>query len=158
QGRIFAPLGIAYILAILASLAVALTVTPALAFALLTGHAERIRYPRYIDRLKTSYRSMLEGIARRPGLILGIVAVFCIAAIGVLPTVGGAFLPELREGHFIVHMSAIPGTSLDESLRIGRAVIQELKTNSHIRSVAQRVGRAELADDTWGTHYSEFNV
>jgi CzcA family heavy metal efflux pump len=158
QGRIFAPLGIAYILAILASLAVALTVTPALAFALLTGHAETIRYPRYIDHLKAGYRSMLEGVARRPGLILGIVTVFCIAAVGVLPTLGGAFLPELREGHFIVHMSAIPGTSLDESLRIGRAVVRELKKNPHIRSVAQRVGRAELADDTWGTHYSEFNV
>jgi Cu/Ag efflux pump CusA len=76
----------------------------------------------------------------------------------MLPFFGGAFLPELREGHFIVHMSAIPGTSLDESLRIGRGVTQELKKNPHIRSVAQRVGRAELADDTWGTHYSEFNV
>jgi len=158
QGRIFAPLGIAYILAILASLVVALTVTPALSFTLLTGRAETVRSPAYIESLKTRYRSTLEGIARRPRLILGVVVGFCAAAIAILPTLGGAFLPELREGHFIVHMSAIPGTSLQESLRIGRAVTQELKKNPHIRSVAQRVGRAELSDDTWGTHYSELNV
>ncbi|HYM74876.1 MAG TPA: efflux RND transporter permease subunit [Candidatus Dormibacteraeota bacterium] len=158
QGRIFAPLGIAYILAIIASLLVALTVTPALSFALLTGRAEAVRTPRYIDSLKTRYRSMLENVARRPRLILGIVIGLCVAVLGMLPFFGGAFLPELREGHFIVHMSAIPGTSLDESLRIGRAVSQELLKNPHIRSVAQRVGRAELADDTWGTHYSEFGV
>jgi CzcA family heavy metal efflux pump len=158
QGRIFAPLGIAYILAILASLLVALTVTPALSFALLTGQAEPVRTPRYIDGLKRRYRSMLENVARRPRLILGIVIGLCVAVLGMLPFFGGAFLPELREGHFIVHMSAIPGTSLEESLRIGREVSLELRKNPHIRSVAQRAGRAELADDTWGTHYSELGV
>ncbi len=158
QGRLFAPLGIAYILAILASLVVALTLTPALSFILLTGRAEKIHDPRYIDRLKMRYQSLLEGVARRPRLVLGVVIGFCLAAAAMLPFFGGAFLPELREGHFIVHMSAIPGTSLEESLRVGREVAQELKKNPHIRSVAQRAGRAELADDTWGTHYSEFNV
>ena len=158
QGRLFAPLGIAYVVAILASLVVALTVTPALSFVLLTGRAEENHSPRYIERLKSRYRSLLEGVARKPKLILGIVIGFCIAAAAMLPFFGGAFLPELREGHFIVHMSAIPGTSLEESLRIGREVTRELRKNPHIRSVAQRVGRAELADDTWGTHYSEFNV
>ena len=158
QGRLFAPLGIAYIVAILASLVVALTVTPALSFVLLTGRAETIRTPGYIERLKSRYRVVLEGVARRPKLIVGIVIGFCLVAAGMLPFFGGAFLPELREGHFIVHMSAIPGTSLEESLRIGREVAKELRKNPHIRSVAQRAGRAELADDTWGTHYSEFNV
>ena len=158
QGRLFAPLGIAYIVAILASLVVALTVTPALSFVLLTGRAEEKHSPRYIERLTSRYRSLLEGVARKPKLILGIVIGFCVAAVAMLPFFGGAFLPELREGHFIVHMSAIPGTSLEESLRIGREVTRELRKNPHIRSVAQRAGRAELADDTWGTHYSEFNV
>lgn len=158
QGRLFAPLGIAYVVAILASLVVALTVTPALSFVLLTGRAEENHSPRYIERLKSSYRRLLEGVARKPKLILGNVIGFCVAAAAMLPFFGGAFLPELREGHFIVHMSAIPGTSLEESLRIGREVAQELRMNPHIRSVAQRAGRAELADDTWGTHYSEFNV
>ena len=158
QGRLFAPLGIAYILAILASLVIAVTLTPALSFILLTGRAAKIHNPRYIDRLKVRYRSLLEGVARRPQLVLAVVIGFCIAAAAMLPFFGGAFLPELREGHFIVHMSAIPGTSLEESLRIGHEVAQELRKNPHIRSVAQRAGRAELADDTWGTHYSEFNV
>jgi len=158
EGRIFAPLGVAYILAIVASLVVALTVTPALSLALLPGRAEAIREPRYIGRLKARYRTLLEGVARKPRLVLGFVAGLCAAVACMLPFFGGAFLPELREGHFIVHMSAIPGTSLDESLRLGAEVSRELRTNSHIRSVSQRVGRAELTDDTWGTHYSEFNV
>ena len=158
QGRLFAPLGIAYVVAILASLVVALTVTPALSFVLLTGRAEENHNPRYIERLKSRYRSLLEGVARKPKLILGVVIGFCVAAAAMLPFFGGAFLPELREGHFIVHMSAIPGTSLEESLRVGREVAQQLRKNPHIRSVSQRAGRAELADDTWGTHYSEFNV
>jgi Cu/Ag efflux pump CusA len=78
--------------------------------------------------------------------------------VATLPLFGGAFLPEFREGHFIVHMSAVPGTSLAESLRVGRGVTAELLKNPHIRSVSQRVGRAEQYEDTWGTHYSEFNV
>src|SRR5213593_665235 len=55
-------------------------------------------------------------------------------------------------------MSAVPGTSLEQSLRLGREVTAELLKNSHISSVSQQVGRAELADDTWGPHYSEFHV
>lgn len=76
----------------------------------------------------------------------------------MVPFFGGEFFPELREGHFIVHMVAVPGTSLQESLRIGQAVTAELRKNPHISSVAQRVGRAEQSDDTWGPHYSEFEV
>src|SRR5947199_94441 len=68
------------------------------------------------------------------------------------------FLPEFREGYFIVHMSAVPGTSLEQSLAVGRELTKELDENPHIRSIAQRAGRAEQADDTLGTHYSEINV
>lgn len=75
-----------------------------------------------------------------------------------MPFLGGTFLPELRESHFVVHMSAVPGTSLGESLRLGRAVSEKLLENPHVLMVSQRVGRAEQSDDTWGSHYSEFNV
>lgn len=78
--------------------------------------------------------------------------------LAALPFLGGGFLPELAEGHYIVHISAVPGTSLEESLRLGRQVSAELSKLPFVRSVAQRAGRAELADDTNGTHYSEFEV
>lgn len=157
QGRLFAPLAAAFLLATLASLAVALTLTPALCFVLLRGakHAEE---PRYIRALKARHRAALEAVSLRPGLVIVLVAVLCLAALATLPFFGGAFLPELREGHFIVHMSAVPGTSLQESLRLGKGVTRELLKSPHVRSVAQQVGRAEKADDTWGTHYSEFHV
>jgi Cu/Ag efflux pump CusA len=76
----------------------------------------------------------------------------------VLPLFGGSFIPELKEGHFTIHMSAVPGTSIEQSLRIGERVAETLRKLPAVRSVAQRVGRAEKADDTWGTHYSEFEV
>jgi Cu/Ag efflux pump CusA len=75
-----------------------------------------------------------------------------------LPFFGGEFLPEFREGHFIVHMAALPGTSVQESVRLGKQVAAELLKNPHIKSVAQQCGRAENSDDTWGTHYSELHV
>src|SRR3989441_304743 len=158
QGRLFAPLGIAYILAILASLLVALTITPALCLVLLPKRAAVDHTPRYVAYLKRRYQHTLERISERPKMVLGTVAALCVVALAMLPFFGGAFLPELREGHFIVHMSAVPGTSLDQSLRLGSEVTKELQKNPHIRSIAQRVGRAEQADDTWGTHYSEINV
>ena len=158
QGRLFAPLAVAYILAILASLAVALTVTPALSFVFLPQASEDAPEPRWIRTLKARYTRLLEAAGRRPRRVMGTALALFLAALAMLPFFGGAFLPELREGHFIVHMSAVPGTSLEESLRIGDGVTRELLSNPHIRLVSQQVGRAEKADDTWGTHYSEFHV
>ena len=158
QGRLFAPLGIAYILGILASLLVALTITPALCLVLLPKRARVDHTPSHVARFKRRYRQALERISKHPRAVLTTVAALCLIALAMLPFFGGAFLPELREGHFIVHMSAVPGTSLEQSLAVGREVTKELEKNPHIRSIAQRAGRAEQADDTWGTHYSEINV
>ena len=75
-----------------------------------------------------------------------------------LPFFGAGFLPELKEGHFTLHMAAVPGTSIAEAQRIGTLVTNALLELPHVRVVSQRIGRAEQADDTWGTHYSEFEV
>src|SRR5207245_4988014 len=130
QGRLFAPLGIAYILAILASLLVALTITPALCLALLPKRAHIDRTPRYVGYLKGRYRSALERISEHPKAVLTTVAALCLRALTMLPFFGGAFLPELREGHCIVHMSAVPGTSPESSLRMGTSVIKELEQHA----------------------------
>ena len=76
----------------------------------------------------------------------------------MLPFFGGTFLPDLREGHLILHVSAIPGTSLDESLRIGKLMTDTLRKIPGIRRVAQHSGRAEAGIDTVGPHSSEFEV
>ena len=157
-GRIFAPLGIAYILSILASLVVALTVTPALSMILLTRRRLRPEEPALVHWLKAQYISVLEQIERMPRLVIGFAAVATICGLATLPFFSTSFLPELHEGHYIVHMISVPGTSLDESLRRGRQVTAALKHLPFVRSVGQRVGRAELADDRWGPHYSEIEV
>ena len=157
-GRLFAPLGIAYILAILASLGVALTVTPALCLVFLGRMRFKEEEPPVVRWLKARYVRLLERVETHSSAVLWTVGILTALGLATLPFMGGGFLPELREGHFIVHMSAVPGTSLDESLAIGRQVTQELMKLPFVRSVSQNVGRAELADDTWGTHYSEFEV
>jgi CzcA family heavy metal efflux pump len=157
-GRIFAPLGMAYVFAILASLIVALTVTPALCALLLGGphlpHAE----PPVVRRLKRVYRPLLERIERHPRAIIAAVSVLTLGGIAVLPFLEGGFVPELKEGHFIVHMTAVPGTSIAESLRMGSKLAHELLELPEVRAVGQRVGRAEAADDIMGTHSSEIEV
>jgi CzcA family heavy metal efflux pump len=157
EGKLFAPLAAAAILAILASLVVAVTVTPALCLMLLP-RARRRPEPRYIRALKDSQRRWLATFARRPVAVIGTAAALCLAAAATLPLFGSAFLPEFREGHFIVHMVAVPGTSLEESLRLGDRVTTVLLEDPDVRSVAQRAGRAGDADDTNGPHYSEFEV
>ena len=157
-GRLFAPLGLAYIFAILASLLVALTITPALSFVLLGRLDMPEGEPPVVRRLKARYRALLARIERRPRLVIGSAALLTAAGLATLPFFGGEFLPELNEGHFIVHMSAVPGTSLEESLRLGRRVTMELLKLPSVRSVAQRVGRAEKGDDILGTQDSEFEV
>jgi len=157
-GRLFAPLGIAYTLAVLASLLVALTVTPALSMMLLAGRKTSAEDPPVVRWTRSGYERLLGGIAGRPRTVIAAAVVFTIAGCAALPFFGGVFIPELKEGHFIIHMSAVPGTSIDESLRIGAHVTDTLRQLPAVRSVAQRVGRAEKASDTWGTHYSEFEV
>lgn len=157
EGRIFAPLGIAYILAILASLAVALTVTPALCAAMLPRSASRAE-PHFAERLKQLHRRWLEAVLDRPRVVAIGVAAVCIGVAASLPFFGGSFLPELQENSFIVHMAGVPGTSIPESMRMGRRVSVALLRDPDIKSVDQRDGRAVLGDDTLGPQESEFDV
>ncbi len=157
QGKLFTPLASAFILAILASLAVALTVTPALCLAMLSRtkpHEE----PHYVRWMKERHRHWLGSLSQRPRTVTRVALVMFLAAVATLPFFGGEFLPEFREGHFVLHMAALPGTSLEQSLVLGRRVTEELLKNPHVRFVSQQAGRAENGEDTWGTHYSELHV
>jgi Cu/Ag efflux pump CusA len=158
QGSFFAPLALSYILAIMASLLVALTVTPALAYVFFDRGVRTAREPRLQHALKSAYRSALGFVARWPRTIILIAAVACIVAATRLPFFGGEFLPEFREGHFVLQVFAAPGTSLPEMLRIGSQISAELLKHKNIDTVEQQVGRAELGEDPWGPHRSEFHV
>jgi CzcA family heavy metal efflux pump len=157
QGRLFAPLGYAYTLAVLASLAVALTVSPALALLLLprAGGAEE---PPLLRGLQGVYEWLLRRLDRQFAPLMGVTVGLLVVAGWALWNFGGAFLPELRENHFVVHMRAIPGTSLQESITTGNQITLALKKDPAVVSVSQQAGRAELGEDTEGVEYSELEV
>jgi len=156
-GRLFAPLGQAYILAILLSLLTALTVTPALCFLLL-GKGDKQTAPPVIRYLQPIYEQLLRRAANAPGKILSLSALVLGLGLAFAPKLGGDFLPPLREGHYILHTSAIPGTSLQESLRMGSELARRVLEIPGVVSVSQWAGRAERGADTYGSHYSEFEV
>ncbi|MFM0732683.1 efflux RND transporter permease subunit [Paraburkholderia sediminicola] len=157
-GKLFAPLGVAYILAVLASLGVALTLTPAMALALLTRGPLPAGEPRFLTWLKTRYTAMLLRVEQRVRTVMVVVALMCVASLAALSFMNGNFIPQLREGHFIVHMGLEPGTSLTESMRIGTLVSQALLHIPGVRLVAQRAGRANEVVDPVGVQLSEFEV
>jgi CzcA family heavy metal efflux pump len=157
-GRLFAPLGYSYILAILMSLLVALTLTPALCYVLLGNTVITNDDPPVIRRLKPFYKRQLAAVARHfKPMIIGSVFV-CLAGLLAFFSLDSKFLPELREGHYIIHTSSIPGTSLQESIRIGSKLTEQFMAIPGIQSVSQWAGRAERGADTYGSHYSEYEV
>ena len=158
QGALFQPLAVAYILATLASLAVALLVTPALALLLLAPRDRTTHESAVLAGLRRGFERVLAAVLGRPLSIVAVTALLCAGAALVLPFFGSTFLPEFREGHYVVHMAAVPGASLEESVRLGGMVAAAIARDPRVHSVAQRAGRAELSEDTWGTHYSEIEV
>jgi CzcA family heavy metal efflux pump len=159
QGRFFAPLGIAYILSVVASLAVALTVTPALALALLGRERGGPRRPPWLAaKLREGYSRVLRRVIGHPWIVGGFALLLLGGAIAALPWLGGEFLPPFREGHFVLQMSLAPGGSIDAMRRIGEGVSRELLANPRIDTVNQQIGRAELSEDPWGPHRSEFHI
>jgi len=158
-GRIFSPLAHAYILAIVASLVVALTVTPAMCAWLLPALADREpRLSRLAVWALERYRVALRAIVNRPWLVFSAVATLAIAATVALPFIGGRFLPEFRESTLIGHVTAVPGTSLGETMRLATAVDNELRQSGIASHVSATAGRATLAEDALPVHALEFNI
>ncbi|MEI7729503.1 MAG: efflux RND transporter permease subunit [Verrucomicrobiota bacterium] len=158
QGSFFAPLAQSYILAILASLVMALTLTPALAFLFFGRGVRSLSEPWLQRMLKAAYGWILKWILRVPSLLIILVAAACVWAVTRLPQLGGEFLPEFREGHFVLQVSTAPGTSLPEMMRLGKQLAAALLAHPKIDTVEQQIGRAEQGEDPWGPHRSEFHV
>ncbi|MBI2486770.1 MAG: efflux RND transporter permease subunit [Deltaproteobacteria bacterium] len=192
EGRIFTPLGIAFVASVLCSLFVAVTTTPVLCYLLLTrkyerepreqsedllipaapqealspsgnpGHEHEIEKESALVRfLKRIYERVLHLTLRRFYLVIGISVVLLIGAIAMVPFFGRSFLPEFREGNFIIALTTLPGTSLQESMRLGSIIRKNLTDKSkypEVVSVAQRAGRSELDEDAQPPNFSEFDL
>jgi CzcA family heavy metal efflux pump len=166
-GRLFGPMALAYIASIMASLLVALTVTPALCLLLLVRRkpvevnggdlSVNVHETVLQSRLKSGYRRLLVRIERYPGEVIATAAILTCIGLALGAFLPQSFLPELHEGHYLAHLETAPGTSIEQSIRIGNAMTKELLSLGFVRSVAQRVGRA-AADDVYGTHSSELEV
>ena len=157
-GKLFGPLGIAYIFSILASLIVALTVTPALSYLLLGKLNFKSSESPIMAFIKNKYISLLYLIEKRSTVITLFTFTFILIGFSLIPLFKTQFIPPLHEGHFIMHMTSLPGTSEKESLRIGNEISKKIRDIPGVKSVAQWVGRSPMGADTFGTHYSEFEI
>jgi CzcA family heavy metal efflux pump len=158
QGHFVGPLALAFIFAVVASLLVALTSTPALCALLLRRHDARPEAS-WLVRLKGWQSSVVRSVAGHLRWVIAALIALVIAAVAALPFLGGTFMPEFREGHFVLQVSsAVTGTSLETMLDMGKKVSAEVLALPYVESIEQQVGRAELGEDTWGPHRSEFHV
>jgi Cu/Ag efflux pump CusA len=138
-------------------LLVALTLTPALSYVMFRRGVSKAEEPFLQRWFKSWYRGILNFVTRWPRVVIATVVIFCVVGLTRLPS-GGEFLPEFREGHFVLQVFTTAGTSLPEMLRLGTRISEELLKNKHVDTVSQQVGRAELGEDTWGPHRCEFHV
>jgi len=154
-GTFFRPLAISYILAILASLAVALTVTPAMCLVLLPRGRMHHRDAPLVHFLKRRYRRILPAIVMRPRrAIAALVFMFALTA-ATIPLLAEEFLPSFKETDFLMHWVEKPGTSLDAMRRITIQASKELRTIPGVRNFGAHIGRAEVADEVVGPNFTE---
>ncbi|MBZ0093663.1 MAG: CusA/CzcA family heavy metal efflux RND transporter [Sulfuricellaceae bacterium] len=182
-GRIFSPLGVAYIASVTASLVVAVTMIPALCYLLLVrnkaqdqgvllhaldsrelladttpaGKAEE-HETRFVLWLKRHFLRLLNLALRKFWWVAGLSLAALASSLALLPHFGLSFLPEFREGNYVIAMTTLPGTSLQESMRLGALVRQDLLKYPQVVSIDQRAGRSELDDDAQPPNFSEFDV
>jgi CzcA family heavy metal efflux pump len=156
-GAFFRPLALSYVLAILASLGVALTVTPAMCLLLLKNREER-GDARLVSFLKRHYRRMIPAFVDRPKSALGALAVMFALTAGIVPFLGEEFLPSFREYDFLMHWVEKPGTSLEAMTRITERAGRELLSVPGVRNHGAHIGRTEVADEVVGPNFTELWV
>ena len=161
EGRMLRPLGISFIVALFASMVVAVTLTPVLCSYLLTGDKilkRNEKEPVVSRSLKKVYRRALEWVLVHKRLILGSTFVLLVGALVVFFSLGRNFLPPFNEGSLTINASTMPGISLEESDKIGREVEKILMDIPEIQTVARKTGRAELDEHALGVNVSELEA
>jgi len=160
EGRFFRPLGIAFGVSIIASLAVALTVTPAMCRYLMYGRSnhDESNEPPLVRKLKALYTPLVRWAVNFKGVVLGSDLVATVLALWLSTTFGKSFLPEFNEGTFTVGLFAPPGTSLRASDRMASSIEQQLLALEGVKSVTRRTGRAERDEHAEPVSNSELDV
>jgi len=159
EGRLLRPLGLAYVVALAASLLVSMTVTPVLCYLLLPRRKIlEAREPWLMRSLRRAYRPSLEWSLEHPRWVLLALVLTVAAALALLPGLGRSFLPPFNEGSLTVSAVAPAGISLEESDRLGRQVEEELLSFPEVVSTSRRTGRAERDEHVLGVHASEIEV
>jgi CzcA family heavy metal efflux pump len=159
EGRLFIPLGVAYIVSLLASLVVSLTVTPVLCSLLLTrSKLADHKDGRLVRFLKKWDEKLLSMSLEHPKLVFSVAIALLLGSLALVPFMGREFLPKFNEGTATIGVLAQPGISLDESNALGTRVEELLLSVAEVKSVARRTGRAELDEHAEGVHSSEIDV
>lgn len=161
EGRMLIPLGISFIVALIASTIVALTLTPVLCSYLLGSEkaTSKLDKESWISvRLKDSYHSGLEwSMDHRKPVLIGVGILF-VVSMCLFFTLGRSFLPSFNEGSFTINVSTLPGISLDESDKVGRMAEQMIMSVPEVKTVARKTGRAELDEHSLGVNVSEIEA
>lgn len=161
EGRMLAPLGVAFIVALFASTAVALTLTPVLCSYLLdrkSGKEKDFQESIVARKLKEWYGFLLRKAIRHKTIVLGCTIALFVCALVIFASLGRSFLPPFNEGSFTVNVSTLPGISLEESDKIGRQAEMLLMQVPEIQTVARKTGRAELDEHALGVNESEIEA
>lgn len=161
EGRMLQPLGIAFIVSLFASMVVAITLTPVLSSYLLTGErmlGRHEREPWIVRRMKALYGRMLGAVLNHRKAVVWIAVTLFVGAVVVFSTLGRNFLPPFNEGAMAIQVSAMPGISLDESIRLGKLVEEQLMQVPEVTVVSRKTGRAELDEHALGSESSEIDV
>ncbi|MBI1827262.1 MAG: efflux RND transporter permease subunit [Planctomycetes bacterium] len=160
EGRLFQPLAIAYIISILMSLVVSLTITPALAFYLLPN-MKRMEHEKdgpVLRACKHFARRMYDVTMPRPWTVIGVALGFVALGVFLVTRLGSEFLPAFNEGTATINVIADPGISLAESDRLGAKAEELILSVPEVKSTGRRTGRAEQDEHAEGVHYSELDV
>ncbi len=159
EGRMLKPLGLAYAVSIIASLLVAVTLTPAMSSYLLRNVSKmKEKESIIVVTLKKIYLPVLTQCMNYRGVVIGVSALLVLGTIIVLPYLGRSFLPEFNEGTLTLSVVTLPGTALDESDDICKMVDRMLLSHEEVTSVARRTGRTEMDEHSMGPHSSEVEV
>lgn len=161
EGRMLIPLGLSFIVALIASTFVALTVTPVLCSFLLGNpqqNGKLSKEPWLARKLKGFYGKSLSSSIKRPKIIVGSILVLFIVSLAMLFTLGRSFLPGFNEGSFTIHVSTLPGVSLEESDKIGLEAERIILSIPEVNTVARKIGRAELDEHSLGVNASEIEA
>ncbi len=154
-GAFFRPLALSYALAVLASMFVAMTVTPAMALLLMAKAPLERREPRQVRWLKGAYTRVLARIIRRPRWTYGAVGAVAVVGLLVYPLLGQSLLPSFKERDFLMHWVTTPGTSHPEMVRITTQGSLELRAIPGVRNFGAHIGQAVAADEVVGMHFGE---